>query len=97
VVINIGEETKVSALHLAAYLRSNNVSCELDYVSSNLKPQFKLSERMNAPYIIIIGSEEVENGVFKLKNTIEKTEQLLKIEQLNDIFAIGGEKYAYKK
>lgn len=97
VVINIGEETKVQALHLAAFLRSNNVSCELDYVSSNLKPQFKLSERMNAPYIIIIGSEEVENGVFKLKNTIEKTEQLLKIEQLNDIFAIGGEKYAYKK
>ena len=97
VVINIGEETKIQALHLAAFLRSNNVSCELDYVSSNLKPQFKLSERMNAPYIIIIGSEEVENGVFKLKNTIEKTEQLLKIEQLNDIFAIGGEKYAYKK
>lgn len=97
VVINIGEETKIQALHLAAFLRSNNVSCELDYVSSNLKPQFKLSERMNAPYIIIIGSEEVENGVFKLKNTLEKTEQLLKIEQLNDIFAIGGEKYAYKK
>ena len=97
VVINIGEETKIQALHLAAFLRSNNVSCELDYVSSNLKPQFKLSERMNAPYIIIIGSEEVENGVFKLKNTLEKTEQLLKIEQLNNIFAIGGEKYAYKK
>ena len=77
VVINIGEETKVSALHLAAYLRSNNVSCELDYVSSNLKPQFKLSERMNAPYIIIIGSEEVENGVFKLKNTIEKIKKVI--------------------
>ena len=97
VVINIGEETKVSALHLAAYLRSNNVSCELDYVSSNLKPQFKLSERVNAPYIIIIGLDEVEQGVFKLKNTVLKTEEMKNIEELNEIFNIEGEKYAYKK
>ena len=97
VVINIGEETKLNALDLAAYLRRNNVSCELDYVSSNLKPQFKLSERVNAPYIIIIGLNEVEQGVFKLKNTVLKTEEMKNIEQLNEIFNIEGEKYAYKK
>lgn len=97
VVINIGEETKLNALDLAAYLRRNNVSCELDYVSSNLKPQFKLSERVNAPYIIIIGLDEVEQGVFKLKNTVLKTEEMKNIEQLNKIFNIEGEKYAYKK
>ena len=97
VVINIGEETKLNALDLAAYLRRNNVSCELDYVSSNLKPQFKLSERVNAPYIIIIGLNEVEQGVFKLKNTVLKTEEMKNIEQLNKIFNIEGEKYAYKK
>ena len=97
VVINIGEETKLNALDLAAYLRRNNVSCELDYVSSNLKPQFKLSERVNATYIIIIGLDEVEQGVFKLKNTVLKTEEMKNIEQLNEIFNIEGEKYAYKK
>ena len=97
VVINIGEDTKLNALDLAAYLRRNNVSCELDYVSSNLKPQFKLSERVNAPYIIIIGSDEVEQGVFKLKDTVLKTEEMKNIEELNEIFNIEGEKYAYKK
>ena len=56
-----------------------------------------LSERLNAPYIIIIGSDEVENGVFKLKNTVLKTEEMKKIEELNEIFNIEGEKYAYKK
>ena len=44
--------------------KDKGLSTEIDYVSSNLKPQFKLSERVNAPYIIIIGSDEVENGVF---------------------------------
>lgn len=95
VVINIGSQTKINALKLANYLRCNNIKVELDYVSSNLKPQFKLSERMNAPYIIIIGEDEVKNGVFKLKDTVNKTEEIKNIEQLNEIFNIKGEKYAY--
>ena len=97
VIINIGEDTKLPALHLASYLRKNNISTEIDYVSSNLKPQFKLSERVNAPYIIIIGSDEVENGVFKLKDVNNKTEAVYNIEELNKLFNIEGEKYAYKK
>jgi histidyl-tRNA synthetase len=97
VIINIGEDTKLPSLHLASYLRKNNISTEIDYVSSNLKPQFKLSERVNAPYIIIIGSDEVENGVFKLKDVNNKTEAVYNIEELNKLFNIEGEKYAYKK
>ncbi len=95
VVINVGDETKIDALKLANYLRSKHLSVELDYVSSNLKPQFKLSERKGAPYIIIIGEEEVKNNVFKLKNTINKTEELKSIDELNQIFNLEGEKYAY--
>ncbi len=95
VVINIGNETKVDALKLANYLRNNHLKVELDYVSSNLKPQFKLSERKNAPYIIIIGEEEIKNNVFKLKDTINKTEEMKSIDELNQIFNLKGEKYAY--
>jgi histidyl-tRNA synthetase len=97
VVINIGENTKLEALKLVNYLRTNNVSAEIDYVSSNLKPQFKLSERINSPFIIIIGEEEIAQGVFKLKDTINKTEKVYKIEELNQIFKIGGDAYAYNK
>lgn len=95
VVINIGQETKLAALKLTNYLRENGIRCEIDYVSSNLKPQFKLSERMNSPYIIIIGEEEVKNGVFKIKDTINKTEEIKSIKELNEIFDIKGEEYAY--
>ena len=68
VVINIGEETKLNALDLAAYLRRNNVSCELDYVSSNLKPQFKLAERCKARYLIMVGEDEVKTGIYKVSH-----------------------------
>lgn len=95
VVMNIGEENKIHALSMAEFLRRNHVCCELDYVSNNLKPQFKLSERVDAPLIIIIGSDEVEQGVFKIKNTLLKTEEILPVSKLNEIFDIEGEEYAY--
>ena len=97
VVINIGEDTKLKALELVSYLRKAGKSVEMDYVSSSLKPQFKLADRLGAPYLIIIGEEEVLNGTFKLKNTTLKTESICKIEKLNEVFNIEGEKYAYKK
>lgn len=95
VVINIGESTKIDALRLSNYLRSNGVIVEMDYVSSSLKPQFKLSDRMASPLIIIIGEEEVACGTFKLKNTVEKTEEIKSISELNALFSIEGENYAY--
>lgn len=97
VVINIGEEYKIHSIDLANYLRCHNVRTEVDYVSSNLKPQFKLCDRVNARYIIIIGEEEVNNDCFKIKDTINKTENISSLESLNSIFNIEGEKYAYKK
>lgn len=97
VVMNIGEETKLEALRLASFIRNHGLSVEMDYVSNNLKPQFKLTERMNCPVIIIIGLDEVQNGVFKIKNTVLKTEEMHKIEELNEILNLGDEKYAYSK
>ncbi len=97
VIVNVGEESKLEALRMANYLRNNNVSCEIDYESSNLKPQFKLCERTNTPLIIIIGEEEINKGIFKLKDTRDRSEKELKIEELNELFKIEGEKYAYQK
>ena len=97
VVINIGESTKLEALKMASYLRNNGVKCEIDYNSSSLKAQFKLCERKKAKKIIIIGEDEISNGIFKLKDKERDIEEELKIEELNVLFNIEGEKYAYKK
>ena len=97
VIVNVGENSKLTALKMAGFLRNNGVRCELDYESNSLKPQFKLCERKNTPLIIIIGDEEIEQGIFKLKNTETRTEEIKKIEELNDLFKIEGEKYAYQK
>lgn len=96
-VMNIGEENKTHSLSLANFLRNNHISCDLDYVSNNLKPQFKLSERINSRYLLIIGTDEVENNVVKIKDTTSKEEKIIDFMELNKIFNIEGEIYAYKK
>ncbi len=97
-VITLGEENKKHGLSMVNYLRQGGVSAEIDYTSHNLKPQFKLAERANSSYIIIIGSTEVENNCFKIKDTINHLEFELSIDELKQYFNIKGvENYAYKK
>ncbi len=96
-VMSLGEENKIYALTLAKFLRQNDISSELDYVSFNLKSQFKLSERINADYLLIIGSDEVENNCIKIKNVQTKEEKFIDFKELNNIFNIEGKIYAYKK
>lgn len=95
-VITLGKTVKKIGLKLTDYLRTNGVPTEIDYQSDNLKPQFKLAERVKARYIIIIGEDEVANNMMTIKDTIEQKEVKLSVDKLNEYFGIEGvEKYAY--
>lgn len=82
VIISLDDASKVSALKLANNLRSNKISVEMDYKNNNLKPQFKLSDRLNPKFIVIIGEEERESEIYTVKDTINKTEEKIKLERL---------------
>lgn len=95
-VITLGKSVKQVGLKLVDYLRSNSISAEIDYQSDNLKPQFKLAERIKARYIIIIGEDEVANNIMTIKDTYNHTEVKIKVDELNNYFNIKGDKnYAY--
>ena len=85
-IISLDNDSKIAALKLADKLRDNDLYVELDYKNNNLKPQFKLADRVNPKYIIIIGEEERNSGIYTVKNTVTKTEN--KIEVNNIINAI---------
>lgn len=95
-VITLGKPVKKVGLKLVDYLRGNGIPTEIDYQSDNLKPQFKLAERVKAKYIIIIGEDEVANNIMTIKDTVEQKEVKLSVDELNEFFGIeGAEKYAY--
>lgn len=96
-IITIGEAVKLEGIRLTNFLRENGLRCEIDYINHNLKPQFKLSDRIFAKKVIILGEDEVKNDLVKVKDIQIKEEKMIKVEDILKEFNLEGEKYAYKK
>ncbi len=79
----LSDSEKTDALILVNQLRNLGYKADLDYMNRNLKGQFKLADRLNTKYIIIIGEEEVKSNIFTVKNN--KTKESFKIEK-NGLF-----------
>lgn len=82
VIMALDDESKLESMSLASYLRENNIPVEMDYSSISMKSQFKLSDRVNAKYIIIIGETERINKIYSVKNTALRTQENVKLEEL---------------
>lgn len=81
-LITLDNESKIYGLKLEKELRLKGIVVEMDYVSNSMKPQFKLSERNNSKFVGIIGEEERNNGIITVKNTLDRTQENVKIEDL---------------
>ena len=55
-------------MRLASALRSEGVTCDLDYADRSAKGQFRHADRSGAAYVAIIGEDELERGVCKVRD-----------------------------
>ena len=78
-LITLDDESKTYGLKLANDLRKEGIVVEMDYVNNSMKPQFKLSERNNSKYVGIIGETERNEGIITLKDTINRTQENIKV------------------
>ncbi len=65
---NLGDQESRVAFGLMQQLRSLNIACELYSETVKFDKQFKYAEKKNIPYIVIIGSEEMNTQTCKIKN-----------------------------
>ncbi|MCF0142226.1 MAG: histidine--tRNA ligase [Parasporobacterium sp.] len=63
-------------------LRSKGVRVETDYLGKSVKAQMKYANKINAPYVVILGDEELESGICKVKNMADSTETEVKISDI---------------
>lgn len=82
IMICLDEDSKKLGLEFANQLRSENLIVEMDYNNYSLKQQFKLADKVNPQYIIIIGEEERTSGIFTIKNTQKNTQEKIKKENI---------------
>ena len=67
VVLNRGDTAQVRALVLARQLRQANLQVELDLSGAAFARQFKRADRLGGRLAVIIGEQEAQAGVVKLK------------------------------
>ena len=68
-----------TAIRIATKLRNQGIKTEIYLNNKKLKAKFKYADKLEIPYVIIIGEDEIQNNVVKLKNmkTGEEKEVLM--------------------
>jgi len=78
-ISNFDETAETYALPLLSALRRNGVAAELYPIAAKLKKQLSYADAKKIPYVILIGSEEMESGLLSLKNMQSGEQQKLNI------------------
>jgi histidyl-tRNA synthetase len=65
---NLGEEAAFRCFDLIQELRRSGIRCELYHEQARFDKQFKYAEKKNIPRVIIIGDDELQSGIAKVKD-----------------------------
>ena len=60
---------------LANSLREKNINTEIYLNDKKLKPKLKYADKIQIPYVIIVGEDEINSGVISVKNMITGEEK----------------------
>lgn len=69
-IASMGEAASVKACALATRLREEGFFTQCDSMNRSLKAQMKYADKIGARYTLVLGDNELESGVAKLKNMI---------------------------
>lgn len=89
-VCAIGDDARQYAFKLLQQLRGAGVRADMDYLGRSLKAQMRYADRLGAAYVIIIGDEELSNGVATVRVMKEsKQHQVPMSELINHLRSLG--------
>jgi len=79
---NLGTEESKAAYRLLQEVRSKGVAAEIYHENVKMDKQFKYAERKSVPYIVILGSRELQEGNAVVKNLGTGEQQTVAATQL---------------
>ncbi len=81
-IIPFSKENMEYSIEISNALRSNNIICDIYYEEKGFKQKLKYANRLNIPYICIIGEDEEKNKKVALKNMETGEQEVLTIEEM---------------
>jgi histidyl-tRNA synthetase len=84
---NLGDAESKKAFELVQQLRNNGIASELFHENSKFDKQFKYAEKKQIPFIVILGSKELENGSCNVKELATGIQESLSFDALLQKFS----------
>lgn len=75
-------EDMTKSIEIATLLRENNIPTEVYIENKKIKAKFKYADRLQIPFVIVIGEDEIANNVVTLKDMKTGEQQTLKVEDV---------------
>lgn len=74
-VVGVGEAVSPVTLKLTMDARQAGYTAERDYLSKKVKGQFKTADRENARFVVVVGEEELAEGLINIKDMTTGTQE----------------------
>ena len=83
---NMGATESMFALNQVQELRNQGIACELFHEPAKMDKQFKYADKKFIPYVVIIGTKEIENEEAVVKNLATSEQQKIPLIRLAAFF-----------
>lgn len=83
-IMYVSDSEKEYAVSLNQALRLNGFRTDMEYMSRNLKGQFKQADRLKSRFLIILNDDDIKEGKVKIKDNLTKEEKLITEGELID-------------
>ena len=78
-------DVKLEGYKLINSLRIQGISVETDYMGKSVKAQMKYANKIHAPYVIVLGADEIASGKVRIKNMEDGSETETSVDAIADI------------
>ncbi len=78
----MGEEERKVAFRIVADLRKAEINADTDYMGRGIKAQFKYADKLKAKFVGVLGSDEMQKGIIKIKEMQTGNETELPVSEL---------------
>jgi histidyl-tRNA synthetase len=81
-IVALGDEAKLKAVELISSFRLKGISADMDYMMRKMKAQMKSADRLQAKFVVIIGEEELEEGIVVVKHMETGNQEKVQINEI---------------
>src|SRR5690606_9668343 len=81
-IVNFDKPAEATALPLLYQLRDAGISAELYPTAAKLKKQMSYADAKGVPYVLLLGDEEMQNGLLSLKDMRSGEQEKVNAERL---------------